>query len=503
MIVFISNTLPSFASSLIIEYSIPLITVIMNSGILPLVVYYLSLYEKHYKRSYREKSILIKSFIFLLINSILIPSFKNDELVNMLNKLKEFNFEKKNYNLTAPLLDNSYFFCRYIIQVTFLSNTIQLLAVPPFLMRKIRVLIARSDYEKIYASMVKKYFDYGFHYSFALIVFLMTLIFSTTIPLVVPFGCLFFYVKYYFDKYNLLFFYPAEFESQGNLGKVVIKFMLFAIFFFQIILSGLFYFLKEVDEESKNWISIFYIVIAVILYFVSKRILIIELDSSSNKFFDLLLSKIKKESSSDLSLERLSSQSTNNELFLKKDERKLKKVKFIEMESFNKIQYNNGIVKNTQVKADVKFLKQMLVSNKNYNVNNNHYELTKKRSSTTGESDINEKYETNLKFDLNKNEEETNSRFIKILHEAYIHPTQKKLLDNPIFVYNDSFRYLKNVVEENERETILNHTKDNKINNEISDYSSIIKKLKRKEKNKIIDDAEERGSQLLEEMLEI
>lgn len=80
-----------FISSLIIEYSYPLIIVIMNSGILPLVVYYLSLYEKHYKRSYREKSILIKSFIFLLINTILIPSLKRDELNLMIDRLLEFN----------------------------------------------------------------------------------------------------------------------------------------------------------------------------------------------------------------------------------------------------------------------------------------------------------------------------------------------------------------------------------------------------------------------------
>lgn len=61
----------------------------MNSGILPLVVYYLSLFEKHYKRSYREKSILIKSFFFLLINTLIIPSLKHDELNIMLSKVKD------------------------------------------------------------------------------------------------------------------------------------------------------------------------------------------------------------------------------------------------------------------------------------------------------------------------------------------------------------------------------------------------------------------------------
>ena len=60
-------------SQLAIEYFYPLIFVAINSGLLPLIVYLFSLYEKHYKRSYREKSILIKSFIFLLINTIFVP----------------------------------------------------------------------------------------------------------------------------------------------------------------------------------------------------------------------------------------------------------------------------------------------------------------------------------------------------------------------------------------------------------------------------------------------
>lgn len=59
----------------IIEYSYPLIVVIMNSGILPLVVFWISFFERHYKRSYREKFILVKSFTFMIINTLFIPTF--------------------------------------------------------------------------------------------------------------------------------------------------------------------------------------------------------------------------------------------------------------------------------------------------------------------------------------------------------------------------------------------------------------------------------------------
>jgi hypothetical protein len=70
------------------EYSYPLIVVLMNSGVLPLAVYYISLYERHYKRSYREKSILVKSFAFMIINTMFIPTFGTLSF-NTINKFVE------------------------------------------------------------------------------------------------------------------------------------------------------------------------------------------------------------------------------------------------------------------------------------------------------------------------------------------------------------------------------------------------------------------------------
>jgi hypothetical protein len=58
----------------------------MNSGILPLLVFFISLFERHYKRSYREKSILVKSFTFMTINTLFIPTFG----ILTLDKLTEY-----------------------------------------------------------------------------------------------------------------------------------------------------------------------------------------------------------------------------------------------------------------------------------------------------------------------------------------------------------------------------------------------------------------------------
>lgn len=182
---------------------------------------------------------------------------------------------------------------RYIVQVTFLSNSIQLLALPQFFVKKIRVFLASTEYEKFYASLIKKYFDYGFNYSFSITVFVLTLCFSTTIPLIAPFGCLFFYIKYFVDKYNLLFVYPVEFESHGNIGFIVLKFVLLGIFFYQFIISNLLLKLFA-DREYAIYATLIYMGLAVIMYFISKRIFIKEQSKvtfTPNSVFEEIINK--------------------------------------------------------------------------------------------------------------------------------------------------------------------------------------------------------------------
>lgn len=189
----------------------------------------------------------------------------------------------------APFLNNAYFFCRYMIQVTFISNSLQLLAFPTVIVKKFKTFIASNDLDKLYPLIIKKNFDFGYNYSFGCIVFLMILIFSTTIPIIVPFGCLFFYIKYYVDKYNLLFFYPVEFDGVGTLADIVIKLMIFAVFLFQIVLSGLFFVLNDRIDNYITYISIGYMLISVILYFVAGYLFVEDTKKNINKIGNNLL----------------------------------------------------------------------------------------------------------------------------------------------------------------------------------------------------------------------
>ena len=280
-------------SSLIKEYSYPLIVVIMNSGVIPFIVGYIAVAELHYKRSYREKSIFVKNVVFMVINCFIIPTFGVLSWSKLKECIKYLLVTHWDMDISEGFIRNSYFFLRYAIQVTFISNGIQLLALPQFFVKKMRVMLASSDYEKFYASMIKKYFDYGYNYSFSITVFMLILCFSTHIPLITPFGALFFYIKYYIDKYNLLFLYPAEFESHGNVTEMIITFELIGIFFFQFIISNTFIKIFK-DKDYAIYATLLYIIVSVFIFYGMKQLFIAnENDIEEQNFIEKIMSKIK------------------------------------------------------------------------------------------------------------------------------------------------------------------------------------------------------------------
>jgi hypothetical protein len=123
-------------------------------------------------------------------------------------------------------------------------------------------------------------------------VFALTFCFSTTIPLIVPFGGLFFLIKYYVDKYNLLFVYPVEFESNGNICFIVIRFVLLSIFFFQFIISNLF--LKLANKDIAIYASIIYICIAIVIYYGSKKIFSKKAEGTTHEIFEVIMNKTRQ-----------------------------------------------------------------------------------------------------------------------------------------------------------------------------------------------------------------
>lgn len=75
-------------------------------------------------------------------------------------------------------------------------------------------------------------YDLGLRNVLAVTLFTLGLCCSVIIPMAMPLCAIIFYLAYAFDKYNLFFVYPIDFESQMMNRKILIKCTLSAILMF-------------------------------------------------------------------------------------------------------------------------------------------------------------------------------------------------------------------------------------------------------------------------------
>jgi Calcium-dependent channel, 7TM region, putative phosphate len=114
------------------------------------------------------------------------------------------------------------FFMRYMMQVAFLINMLYLFDIPHFFVKTIRKLIHKYKYrhfpdKNIQAFKDTWFFDLGYFQAYGLTLFFLGLLFAVVIPLITIFSCIFFSLRYFFDKYHQTFVYFKEFEAKGRL----------------------------------------------------------------------------------------------------------------------------------------------------------------------------------------------------------------------------------------------------------------------------------------------
>lgn len=96
---------------------------------------------------------------------------------------------------------------------------------------------------------INLFFDLGYQQSFSIAMFTLVFLFSTIQPILLPFGCLFFLVKYFVDKYNIVYVYRSNYESDGIIRKQIVIFMLISVFIFSFIMIFIFAFMIPEDDD--------------------------------------------------------------------------------------------------------------------------------------------------------------------------------------------------------------------------------------------------------------
>ncbi|XP_061168815.1 CSC1-like protein 2 [Saccostrea echinata] len=239
-------------SPLLIQF-LPTLLLWTFSALLPNVVYYSdSTFIGHWTRTAEHHAIMVKSFIFLILMVLILPSLgltSTKALIQWFVLDRDSNFRWK----CIFLAGHGAFFVNYVITAAFIGTALELIRFSELFMYGLKLLLAHSAAEK---TAVRKSvlweFQYGIQYAWMLCVFAVLMAYSLLCPLVVPFGWVYMILKHAVDRYNIYFAYKPS-KINKNIHHTAINFVIIAT----ILLQFNVVFFTALRSEAVNPVFVF------------------------------------------------------------------------------------------------------------------------------------------------------------------------------------------------------------------------------------------------------
>ncbi|KAH7338447.1 DUF221-domain-containing protein [Rhizoctonia solani] len=224
----------------LVQNSLPSFSVTALNSLLPFLLEALSYLQGNKARSWAEYALLKKSifslltyqrgFIFLLASTYwaLVRDLANAPI-----KVPE--------KLAQALQRGQarHFFLSYVM--------LQALGIMPLQLLNIGIIIPRIIYEfftktpRDYAELnAPPMINYGVVYPLAILVFVITIIYSIIQPLILLFGAMYFGMAYMVYKYKLMFVFYKPAESRGEAWPITFRRLMWGLTLFQTFMTGIF-----------------------------------------------------------------------------------------------------------------------------------------------------------------------------------------------------------------------------------------------------------------------
>ncbi|TFY67710.1 hypothetical protein EVJ58_g1447 [Rhodofomes roseus] len=224
----------------IVQNSLPSVAIASMNALLPFLLEALTYLQGYPARSWIEYSLMKKYFLFLLVNVVFIFLVASTywQLVRDFANSPARGIEKLAYALAAGKA--RHFFLSYVILQGLGIIPLQLLNLGVLLPRMfIRLFITRTprDYAELNAPPM---INYGVVYPQAILVFVITLLYSVIQPLILIFGAIYFGMAYVVYKYKLLFVFYKPYESQGQAWPITFARLIWGVIIFLVFMIGIF-----------------------------------------------------------------------------------------------------------------------------------------------------------------------------------------------------------------------------------------------------------------------
>ncbi|XP_077295985.1 transmembrane protein 63 [Arctopsyche grandis] len=204
----------------VVSEFLPTLLLWTMAAMLPVIVSYSDQLLSYWTRSKLTYSIMVKTFSFLLLMTLVLPSLG----LTSAQAFVEWTLQRDNgtYRWECVFLpDKGAFFVNYVITSAFIGTALELIRFSELCLFTCYMCRAKSKAEKAYVQKaILLEFPFGVHYAWTLVVFTITTVYSLACPLITPFGLVYLLLKHFGDKYNLFFAYKSSDMSGVDGGKI-------------------------------------------------------------------------------------------------------------------------------------------------------------------------------------------------------------------------------------------------------------------------------------------
>ncbi|CAG7833945.1 unnamed protein product [Allacma fusca] len=231
--------------------TMPSLLLMCMAVVLPSLVTFSDTLVGFWTKTAENRSVMVKTYTFLLFMVIILPALGSLSLVNYLTG-GEIRYE--------CIFDtsNSMFFVNYAITSSILGSVAELLRIPELLVYAIRLFFAKSSAEmdSIRKSVLID-FQFGIQYTWTMLNFTMFTVFSLISPMIAPFGFLYLVMKHFVDRYNIYFAYgPCQVDNEVHM--TAINFAIVSMFMLQATLMA---YIMITQDDTNRLLQVYAILI--------------------------------------------------------------------------------------------------------------------------------------------------------------------------------------------------------------------------------------------------
>ena len=176
---------------------------------------------------------------YLVFAVILLPTFGSTSIFTFLKQIDIFP-TNENITITWECIfepDQGAFFVNYMVTASLVGCGMELLRITEIIRYIMRLCWSRSKAE---ASHIKRSLDsgefpFGQQYANMVMIFCMNMMYCVSWPLITPFGCLYFTIKHFVDRHNLMYAYKPS-RISNKLHFTAINFVILSVVMLQFVL---------------------------------------------------------------------------------------------------------------------------------------------------------------------------------------------------------------------------------------------------------------------------